>query len=70
MQADSENLGAVFQVASNFNALETTYATQNIDEHLLTSYIHDKTQGPFASISAAPGLLLRRYFPFYKKDVF
>lgn len=65
LQAMPENRDAVFQVASNFNCLEAVDANQNIEEQLLTSYIYDMTQGPFASISAAPGTILRRYFLFY-----
>lgn len=47
-------------VASNLNHLET------VSEHDvpgdITRYIYDRTQGPAASISAAPGALLRNYF--------
>lgn len=67
-QASAENTGAVFQVASNFNGLETTHANQDITNQLITHYISDPTQGPSASISAAPGLIFRRYFLFYDKD--
>ncbi|MEM7589603.1 MAG: hypothetical protein AAF320_05560 [Myxococcota bacterium] len=63
LQADHP--GAVFQVASNSNALETVSHTQNISTQPLESYAFDKTQGPAASISAASGLLVRRYYPFY-----
>lgn len=67
-QADPENDGAVFQVASNFNGLETIHQNQDITTQLITGYTGDPTQGPSASISAAPGLIFRRYFLFYGKD--
>lgn len=65
-QAASANEDAVFQVASNFNALELVSS----DDHMknITGYFNDLTQGPFASISAAPGTILRHYYMFYKPD--
>lgn len=49
-------------VASNSNGLETLgYQDTPTD---ITRYIHDHTQGPAASISAAPGTLLRNYLAF------
>ncbi|MFH1254626.1 MAG: hypothetical protein V1646_04320 [bacterium] len=63
LQADPENKNAVFQVASNFNALETLGHTDKIPN--ITKYVGDKTQGPSASISAAPGLIYRHYYYFY-----
>jgi hypothetical protein len=65
-QADPANAGAVFQVASNFNGLETLPNTPSIETQHLTSYTTDNTQGPSASISAASGLVFRRYFLFHK----
>lgn len=53
-------------VASNSNGLETTSYT-DIPSNI-SRYIHDKTQGPAASISAAPGTLFRNYFAFYDED--
>lgn len=64
MQADPNNIDAVFQVASNFSALEPTGIT-HYTEIGITGYISDLTQGPFASISAAPGLFYRMYGIFY-----
>lgn len=49
-------------VASNSNGLETL-GYQDIPTDI-TRYIHDHTQGPAASISAAPGTLLRNYLAF------
>lgn len=49
--------GTVFQVASQFNCLESpgAYIADVAD------YVHDPTQGPRASISAWPGTLVRHY---------
>jgi len=49
--------GTLFQVASQFNCLESpgAYITDVAD------YVHDPTQGPRASISAWPGTLVRHY---------
>lgn len=50
--------GTLFQVASQFNCLESpgpgVVPVQN--------YLHDYTQGPRASVSAFPGTFLRHYF--------
>lgn len=71
LQANPENTNAVFQVASNFNALETTSHTDNGNVKTVADYWGDNTQGPRASISAAPGLIYRRYYYFYsdRKDL-
>lgn len=49
--------GSLFQVASQFNCLESpgAFVTE------VASYITDPTQGPRASISAFPGTLVRHY---------
>jgi hypothetical protein len=49
--------GTLFQVASQFNCLESPgrYVTR------VCNYVNDYTQGPRASISAFPGTLLRHY---------
>jgi hypothetical protein len=62
LQADPANRDAVFQVASNFNALEGIDAYEDVQKKLLGSYIHDKTQGPAASLGGFGALCLRRYF--------
>lgn len=49
--------GTLFQVASQFNCLESPGPRITPVE----SYFHDPTQGPRASISAFPGTLLRHY---------
>lgn len=67
VQALSANKDAVFQVASNFSALEPT-GTSHVPESGVTEYIYDHTQGPFASISAAPGVIYRMYYIFYSSQ--
>ena len=49
--------GTIFQVASQFNCLESPgpYVVP------VANYLHDPTQGPRASISAFPGTLVRHY---------
>src|SRR5262245_1301288 len=49
--------GSLFQVASQFNCLESpgAFVTE------VAGYVHDPTQGPRASISAFPGTLVRHY---------
>jgi len=58
----------VFQVASNFNGLEAVSWDKNIENQLIIDYTGDSNQGPGASISAAPGLILRRYYLFYDEN--
>src|SRR3989338_8546554 len=66
LQTNEKNKGAVFQIASNFSGLEPICKT-DIPENGISKYIHDNTQGPIASISAAPGLIYRMYGIFNKK---
>ena len=68
LQSLPENNGAVFQVASNFNALELMHKFDDRAMARVENYIFDRTQGPFASISCAPGLILRHYYPFYSEE--
>lgn len=49
--------GSLFQVASQFNCLESPGAFVA----RVAEYFHDPTQGPRASISAFPGTLVRHY---------
>jgi hypothetical protein len=49
--------GGLFQVASQFNCLESPGRSVTRVAH----YFNDRTQGPRASISAFPGTLLRHY---------
>lgn len=63
----SSNRNAVFQVASNFNAIESNSEEAGPEYgNFATDYWKDKTQGPTASISAAGAALARVYMPFYK----
>lgn len=48
---------SLFQVASQFNCLESTGRFVSA----VADYLHDPTQGPRASISAFPGALVRHY---------
>lgn len=59
LQCDPFFAGALFQVASNFNALEQMAPYQVPGS--LQSYMSDHTQGPAASISAFAAALYRRY---------
>lgn len=56
---------AVFQVASNFNALELCGPGDRWQMEHISNYVSDRTQGPYASVSAAPGLVARHYYAFY-----
>ena len=57
----SENNGAMFQVASQFNCLE--FITPNeIPENGITKYQWDDTQGPACSIACAAATVYRNYF--------
>jgi hypothetical protein len=64
LQASPDNNDAVFQIASNFSTLEPT-SRNHFPEFGISGYVDDLTQGPFGSISAAPGLIYRMYYMFY-----
>ena len=53
--------GALFQVASQFNALEMT-GPDVTPEDGVTRYAHDHTQGPACALAAAPATIYRNYF--------
>lgn len=53
--------GALFQAASNFSALEPTGRNTTPEKLSIDWYYNDRTQGPMAVISAAPGLFYRMY---------
>jgi hypothetical protein len=54
-------VGALFQVASQFNLLEMT--SYNVTpEHGVTRYEHDRTQGPACAIAAGAATIYRNYF--------
>ena len=53
--------GALFQVASQFNALEMT-GPRVTPEDGVTGYAHDHTQGPACAIAAGAATIYRNYF--------
>jgi len=61
MHQASEYAGALFQVASQFNALEMT-GFEVTPEHGVTRYMHDRTQGPACAIAAGAATIYRNYF--------
>mmetsp|Transcript_286 Transcript_286/g.968 ORF Transcript_286/g.968 Transcript_286/m.968 type:complete len:406 (-) Transcript_286:87-1304(-) len=56
----TENKGATFQAASQFNCLEHT-SEEGLPEHGITCYSYDRTQGPACAICCAPGTAVRNY---------
>jgi hypothetical protein len=56
-----EYVGALFQVASQFNFLEMT-SPDVTPEHGVTRYENDKTQGPACAIAAGAATIYRNYF--------
>ncbi len=61
MHAAPEYAGALFQVASQFNALEMV-RPDVAPEDGVTRYQHDPTQGPACAMAAAPATIFRNYF--------
>jgi hypothetical protein len=61
MHRRPENLGALFQVASQFNLLEMIGPDIN-PEHGVTRYQNDPTQGPACAIAAGAATIYRNYF--------
>lgn len=59
--ADSENNGAIFQAASQFNLLEMTGPNVTPEEGI-TRYEMDRTQGPACAIACGAGTVFRNYF--------
>jgi len=59
--AAEENRHATFQVASQFNCLETMSPTQYPEEGV-GCYSKDRTQGPACSIACGPATVFRNYF--------
>jgi hypothetical protein len=60
LHALPENRDALFQVASQFNALEFMNARVT-PEAGVTDYIHDLTQGPACALAAAPATVYRNH---------
>lgn len=61
LHADPANAGALFQVASQFNALEMVSPDISPD-HGISDYQYDKTQGPACAIACGAGTLYRQYW--------
>jgi hypothetical protein len=61
MHRSSENAGALFQVASQFNLLEMV-SPDVTPEHGVTRYQNDRTQGPACAIAAGAATIYRNYF--------
>lgn len=61
LHADSQNAGALFQVASQFNLLEMISPNVTPDQGI-TGYENDPTQGPACAVACAAGTLYRNYF--------
>lgn len=57
----AEYAGALFQVASQFNALEMT-GPNATPEDGVTRYGHDRTQGPACAMAAGAATIYRNYF--------
>lgn len=61
MHAEPAYVGALFQVASQFNVLEMV-SPDVTPEHGVTRYQHDRTQGPACAIAAGAATIWRNYF--------
>ena len=61
LHAHSDNAGAVFQVASQFNLLEMI-GPHVRPEDGIAGYVYDQTQGPACAMACAAGTLYRNYF--------
>lgn len=60
LHADRRNAGSLFQVASQFNALEMVGPGVTPDSGI-TQYQFDRTQGPACAMSCGAGLIFRNY---------
>lgn len=61
LHADSENAGAMFQVASQFNLLEMVSPSVSPEDGI-AGYEYDRTQGPACAIACGAGTIYRNYF--------
>mmetsp|Transcript_65852 Transcript_65852/g.122883 ORF Transcript_65852/g.122883 Transcript_65852/m.122883 type:complete len:503 (-) Transcript_65852:95-1603(-) len=62
LHADPGNAGAVFQVASLTNCLETLVEKGRVPEDGITGYCEDATQGASCAISCPAATVFRNYF--------
>lgn len=60
LHVDSANVGALFQVASQFNTLEMP-SPATPPEAGIGGYEHDRTQGPACAIACGAGTIFRNY---------
>merc|ERR1719419_2235642 len=58
---NSNNAGAVFQAASQFNCLEMVGPSVT-PENGVTGYFRDRTQGPACAIACPAATIVRNYF--------
>lgn len=61
MHQEPEYAGALFQVASQFNALEMVGPSVTPEDGV-TRYEHDRTQGPACALAAGAATIYRNYF--------
>lgn len=61
LHLQTENPGALFQVASQFNLLEMVSPSVT-PEYGVDIYDHDRTQGPACAIACGAGTIYRNYF--------
>ena len=66
-QAHSENKGATFQAASQFNGLEFV-GPKVTPEKGIQRYVNDRTQGPACAIGCPAGTVFRNYYASVGKD--
>lgn len=67
IHSNADNAGALFQAASQFNALEHT-SQHGMPEQGITCYSSDKTQGPACATACPAGTIVRNYFAFGSKE--
>eukprot|EP01125_Pyxidicula_operculata_P002487 TRINITY_DN12348_c0_g1_i2.p1 TRINITY_DN12348_c0_g1~~TRINITY_DN12348_c0_g1_i2.p1 ORF type:complete len:270 (-),score=55.84 TRINITY_DN12348_c0_g1_i2:415-1224(-) len=68
LQSDPSYKGALFQVASNFNAIEAPSISKYPEGDFTEKYWRDRTQGPAGSISAGASAIHRVHAMFYNKN--
>jgi hypothetical protein len=61
LHKNTQNAGALFQVASQFNLLEMVSPSRT-PEHGVGIYQNDRTQGPACAIACGAGTIYRNYF--------
>jgi len=69
LYGDVENEGAVFQVSSLYNCLETNIGSGTRKEHGVSCYASHETQGPASAISCPAATVYRNYFLSEKEPI-